>query len=60
VTEKQFIESQKECASLLGLSMKEYLDYCKAIKVSKREIDNLVNNNSIITKQEEKNCRKDG
>lgn len=33
MTEKQFIESQKECAAMLGMSLSEYQDYCKNLKV---------------------------
>ena len=33
MSEKQFIESQKECASMLGMSLSEYEEYCKNIKV---------------------------
>lgn len=33
MNEKQFIESQKECAKMLGMSLSEYQDYCKSIKV---------------------------
>ena len=36
MTERQFIESQKECASMLGMSLGEYLDYCKNIKITPR------------------------
>ena len=37
MTEKQFIESQKECASMLGMSLSEYQNYCKNVKVPKHE-----------------------
>lgn len=33
MNEKQFIESQKECADMLGMSLSEYQDYCKNLKV---------------------------
>lgn len=33
---KEFIKSQKECAEMLGLSLKEYEQYCKNIKVSNK------------------------
>jgi len=33
MSEKQFIESQKECASMLGMSLSEYEEYCKNLKV---------------------------
>ena len=31
---KEFIKSQKECAEMLGMSLKVYEQYCKNIKVS--------------------------
>ena len=34
VTKKQFVESQKECASMLGMTLSEYQDYCENIKIS--------------------------
>ncbi len=46
MSEKEFIESQKECASMLGMSLDEYQEYCKNTKVnaiekqSKRKYDN--------------------
>ena len=33
LSEKQFLESQKDCASMLGMSLSEYEEYCKKIKV---------------------------
>ena len=42
MTEKQFIESQKECASMLGMSLSEYQEYCKNLKVPKQK-ENLAN-----------------
>ena len=46
VNESQFIESQKECASMLGMSLNEYLDYCKNIKItSNNEFKNIQSNN---------------
>lgn len=42
MSEKQFLESQKECASMLGMSLDEYLDYCKNVKVTPRnDIENV-------------------
>ena len=34
MSEEQFIESQKECADMLGMSLSEYQDYCKNLKVT--------------------------
>ena len=33
MTEEEFIESQKECASMLGMSLAEYQEYCANVKV---------------------------
>lgn len=37
MSKKQFIESQKECASMLGMSLSEYQEYCKNLKVPKEK-----------------------
>ncbi len=37
MSEKEFIESQKECASMLGMSLNEYEEYCKNLKVPNSE-----------------------
>ena len=33
MTEEEFIESQKECAGMLGMSLTEYQEYCAKVKV---------------------------
>ena len=33
MNEKQFIESQKECAAMLGMSLSEYQKFCANVKV---------------------------
>lgn len=38
MSEKEFIESQKECARMLGMSLEEYVDYCKNLKVPKQAL----------------------
>lgn len=38
MSEKQFIESQKECAKMLGMSLSEYENYCKNLKVPKQTL----------------------
>lgn len=53
MSEKQFIESQKECASMLGMSLSEYENYCKNLKVPRQEISKEKNekteyDNSIL------------
>ena len=40
MSEKQFIESQKECAKILGMSLSEYENYCKDLKVPKQTLNN--------------------
>lgn len=42
--EKQFFESQKECAEMLGMSLKEYQEYCKNLKLSDDSLDSSENN----------------
>lgn len=37
MSEKEFIESQKECAAMLGMSLSEYQEYCKKVKVPKND-----------------------
>ena len=44
MSEKQFIESQKECASMLGMSLSEYEKYCKNLKVPTES--NIIENES--------------
>lgn len=50
MTEKQFIESQKECAKIPGMFLSEYQDYCKNIKVPKynRKKENKKNNTNTF------------
>lgn len=38
MSEKQFIESQKECASMLGMTLSEYQNYCNDVKVPKIDV----------------------
>ena len=40
MSEKQFIESQKECAKMLEMSLSEYENYCKDLKVPKQTLNN--------------------
>lgn len=50
MTEKEFIESQKECAAMLGMSLSEYEKYCKNLKVSneKEEISKEGNTDEFL------------
>lgn len=38
MSKKQFIKSQMDCASILGMSLSEYEDYCKDLKVPKEAL----------------------
>lgn len=54
MSEKQFIESQKECAKMLGMSLSEYENYCKDLKVSKQTLNEELDekteyDNSVLT-----------
>jgi len=65
MSEKQFIESQKECASMLGMSLSEYENYCKELKIpkqtlskeknKKKEYDNNILNCLGLTPEDLKN-----
>ena len=49
MSRKQFIESQKDCADMLGMSLVEYQEYCKNVKVP--EIKTIKKyDNSILSK----------
>ena len=49
MTEKEFIESQKECASMLGMSLSDYEEYCKNLKVpTENEIIDSDNDDKTI------------
>lgn len=41
MNKKEFIESQKECAKMLGMSLSEYEVYCKNLKVPKDNIEKI-------------------
>lgn len=46
---KQFIESQKDCASMLGMSLKEYEKTCANLKIpSSKKIKSKNYDNSIL------------
>lgn len=42
MSKEQFIESQKECAEMLGMSFSEYQKYCETLKVPKEENENVL------------------
>ena len=39
MTEKEFLEEQEECARMLGMTLEEYLEYLKNVKVPDRNFD---------------------
>ena len=40
MSEKEFIKSQEECASMIGMNLKEYQEYCSKLKVPINNINN--------------------
>ena len=51
MTKKQFLESQKECASMLGMSLSEYQNDCKKVKITPRNSKDIPKyDNSILKK----------
>lgn len=51
MTKKQFLESQKECASMLGMSLSEYQNDCKKVKITHRNSKDIPKyDNSILKK----------
>ena len=47
--EKEFLKSQKDCADMLGMSLKEYDEFCKDIKIpNDLEDKNIDYDNSIL------------
>jgi hypothetical protein len=52
LTKKEFLESQKDCASMLGLSLEEYQDSLKNVKVQrfKEEDSKPKYDNGILAK----------
>ena len=39
MNEREFIDSQKECAAMLGMSLHEYQKYCDNLKVPTENIE---------------------
>lgn len=50
MSEEEFIESQKDCARMLGMTLEEYEDSCKNIKISKE----IINAKNIKSKDDYK------
>lgn len=52
LNKRQFIEEEKDCASMLGLTLQEYRESLKNIKVSKsaRKVKNRKYNSDILYK----------
>jgi len=46
--EKQLLESQKECAKMLGMTFKEYKQYLKNVKVSTASKSQQTQDNSFL------------
>jgi len=44
MSEKEFIESQKECANMLGMTLSEYEEYCKNVKIPEKTLDEDLKN----------------
>ncbi|MBQ7141177.1 MAG: hypothetical protein IJO32_06725 [Bacilli bacterium] len=47
MSEKQFLESQKECAEMLSMTLVEYQNYCKNLKVPNK-IKKEYNSNEFL------------
>lgn len=50
LNKKQLIKEQKDCADMLGMSLKEYQEYVKDTKIvsTKEENKNIIYDNSIL------------
>ncbi len=48
MNQKELLESQKECASMLGISLKDYLNLCKNTKIKKIKEKRRKYDNSIL------------
>lgn len=48
MNEKEFIESQKECAAMLGMSLTEYQEYCNDLKVPIETPESEVKNDQTL------------
>lgn len=49
MNEKEYLKSQKECASMLGMSLNEYNEYLKKVKVNNNTKKGTVNNAFLET-----------
>ena len=67
VSENQFIESQKECADMLGMSLSEYQNYCENLKVPTNKANSNKNTQNktleilefLGIEEQKLKCRKD-
>ena len=51
MTKEEFLESQKECAEMLGMTLDDYEIYCKNIKVPiEKESEYFVGNTDAVLK----------
>ena len=47
MNEKEYLKSQKECASMLGMSLNEYNEYLKKVEVNNNTKKSTVNNHFL-------------
>ena len=62
MNEKEYLKSQKECASMLGMSLNEYNEYLKKVKVNNNTKKGTVNNaflKALNIKESQLKLRKD-
>lgn len=49
MNEKEFLKSQRECADMLGMTLREYNEYLKKSKVNDDVNNDTVDNNFLKT-----------
>ena len=67
MSKKQFIESQKECAKMLGMTLSEYQQYCENLKVPTNKANSNKNTQNktleilefLGIEEQKLKCRKD-
>ena len=48
LNEKEFLKEEKDCANLLGMSIEEYRNYVKNVKVPTKKFNKTKYDNSIL------------
>lgn len=48
INKKQLVESEKECASMLGMTLTEYRDYLKNVKVNEKRKSQQAQNQDFL------------